>query len=177
LAEDLGGRVKLFRQHRDTRFSRDKSPYKTTTYGVIADRAAGEASLYAQLSSGGLFAGTGYYQLAADQLVRFREAILDDDAGPELERILDTVRTAGLETWGASLKTAPRGFPRDHPRITLLRHKLLIAGRRLEPCGRSGLTRDATLQFTRDTWAACTPMTAWLDRHVGVSELPPPARR
>jgi uncharacterized protein (TIGR02453 family) len=177
LAGELGGWVKVFRQHRDVRFSADKSPYKTTTYGVIADRPDGEASLYAQLSSGGLFAGTGYYQLAADQLSRFREAILNDHTGPELERILDTVRDAGLETWGEALKTAPRGFPRDHPRITLLRHKLLIAGRRLEPRSRSGLPRDTTLAFTRDTWAACTPMTAWLDEHVGVSQLPPPARR
>jgi uncharacterized protein (TIGR02453 family) len=165
LTDELGGRVKLFRQHRDTRFSRDKSPYKTTTYGVITDRPDGEASLYAQLSSGGLFAGTGYYQLATDQL------------GPELEHILDTVRTAGLESWGEALKTAPRGFPRDHPRATLLRHKMLIAGRRLKPRARSGLPRDTTLTFTRDTWAACTPMTTWLDQHVGVSELPPPPRR
>ncbi len=116
LADELGGRVKLFRQHRDTRFSRDKSPCKTTTYGVIANRPDGEASLYAQLSSGGLFAGTGYYQLAADQLARFREAVLDDEAGPELERILDAVRAAGLETWGEALKTAPRGFPRPPAR-------------------------------------------------------------
>jgi uncharacterized protein (TIGR02453 family) len=137
LADGLGGRVKLFRQHRDTRFSRDKSPYKTTTYGVIADRPDGEASLYAQLSSGGLFAGTGYHQLAADQLARFREAVADDESGPVLERILDAVHAADLESWGETLKTAPRGFPRDHPRVTLLRHKLLIAGRRLEPRGRS----------------------------------------
>jgi uncharacterized protein (TIGR02453 family) len=177
LADELGGRVKLFRQHRDTRFSRDKSPYKTTTYGVIADRADGEASLYAQLSSAGLFAGTGYYQLAADQLARFREAVADDESGPDLERILDAVRAAGLETWGEALKTAPRGFRRDHPRVTLLRHKFLIAGRREQPRARSGLARDATLQFTRETWAACMPMTKWLDKHVGVSELPPPARR
>lgn len=177
LADELGGRVKLFRQHRDTRFSHDKSPYKTTTYGVIADRPDGEASLYAQLASGGLFAGTGYYQLATDQLTRFRAAILDDDAGPELERILNAIRAAGLETWGEALKTAPRGFPRDHPRATLLRHKLLIAGRRLTPRGRSGLSRDAALTFTRDTWATCTPMTAWLDGHVGVSALPPKPRR
>jgi uncharacterized protein (TIGR02453 family) len=177
LADELGGRVKLFRQHRDTRFSRDKSPYKTTTYGVIADRPDGEASLYAQLSSGGLFAGTGYYQMAADQLARFREAVADDDSGPALERILADVGAAGLERWGESLKTAPRGYPRDHPRVALLRHKLLIAGRRLEPRGRSGLARDAVLTFTRDTWAACMPMTAWLDEHVGVSQLPPPTRR
>lgn len=177
LADELGGRVKLFRQHRDTRFSRDKSPYKTTTYGVIADRPDGEASLYAQLSAGGLFAGTGYYQLAADQLARFREAVADDDSGPALEHILSDVYAAGLESWGESLKTAPRGYARDHPRVTLLRHKMLIAGRRLEPRGRSGLARDAVLDFTRETWAACTPMTTWLDEHVGVSELPPAPRR
>jgi uncharacterized protein (TIGR02453 family) len=169
LADELDGRVKLFRQHRDTRFSRDKSPYKTTTYGVIADRPDGEASLYAQLSAEGLFAGTGYYQLAADQLARFRAAIADDTTGPELERALDAVHAAGLETWGEALKTAPRGYPRDHPRATLLRHKLLK--------GRSGLSREATLTFTRDTWASCTPMTAWLDEHVGVSTLPPPTSR
>jgi uncharacterized protein (TIGR02453 family) len=177
LADALGGRVKLFRQHRDTRFSRDKSPYKTTTYGVIADRPEGEASLYAQLSADGLFAGTGYYQLAADQLARFRAAVGDDETGPALERILDAVHAAGLESWGETLKTAPRGFPRDHPRAKLLRHKLLIAGRRLEPRGRAGLGRDAALDFTRDTWATCGPMTAWLDEHVGVSELPPAPRR
>jgi uncharacterized protein (TIGR02453 family) len=177
LADELGGRVKLFRQHRDTRFSRDKSPYKTTTYGVIADRPDGEASLYAQLSSGGLFAGTGYYQLATDQLARFRAAVAGDATGPALERALEAVRAAGLETWGEALKTAPRGYPRDHPRATLLRHKMLIAGRRLEPRGRGGLARDATLAFTRDTWAACGPMTTWLDEHVGVSTLPPVPRR
>src|SRR3954453_15762878 len=78
LADERGGRVKLFRQHRDTRFSADKSPYKTTTYGVIADRPDSRAALYLQLSATGLFAGTGYYQLAADQLTRLRDAIVDD---------------------------------------------------------------------------------------------------
>jgi len=178
LADELGGRVKLFRQHRDTRFSADKSPYKTTTYGVIADRPDGsEASLYAQLSAGGLFAGTGYYVLASDQLARFRAGVLDDDAGPELERALAAVRAAGLETWGEALKTAPRGFPRDHPRVVLLRHKLLIAGRRLAPRGRGGLSREASLSFLRETWSACAPMVAWLDERVGASELPPAPSR
>lgn len=75
LAGELGGRVKLFRQHRDVRFSADKSPYKTTTYGLILDRPGGLASLYAQLSATGFFAGTGYHLLASDQLDRFRAAI------------------------------------------------------------------------------------------------------
>ena len=49
LADDLGGEVKVFRQHRDMRFSADKSPYKTRTYGVIRDRPDGAPSLYAQV--------------------------------------------------------------------------------------------------------------------------------
>jgi uncharacterized protein (TIGR02453 family) len=66
LADDLGGDVKLFRQHRDLRFSADKSPYKTRTYGLIHDRPENRPTLYAQISATGLFAGSGYYRLAAD---------------------------------------------------------------------------------------------------------------
>ena len=127
LADELGGRVRLFRQHRDVRFSADKSPYKTTTYGLIVDRPDRHAALYAQLSAAGLFAGTGYHALAADQLARLRESVVDDAAGSELERAVAGVEAAGVETFGEALKTAPRGYPRDHPRVRLLRHKSLIA--------------------------------------------------
>ena len=175
LAGELGGRVKLFRQHRDTRFSHDKSPYKTVTYGVIADRPDNLASLYLQLGAGGLFAGTGFYVMAADQLTRFRDAVAADETGDALARIVDEVDAAGVETWGSALKTAPRGYPRDHPRAELLRHKSLIAGRRLAPDG--GIARDAALDFSRQTWAACGPMNAWLDAHVGASTVPPAPSR
>jgi uncharacterized protein (TIGR02453 family) len=178
LADALGGgRVKLFRQHRDTRFSQDKSPYKTQTYGVIADRPASRASLYLQLSREGLFAGTGYYVLAADQLARFREAVLDDAAGGALARVVDGVHAAGIQTWGEALKTAPRGYPRDHPRAALLRHKSLIAGRRQAPGADGAIAREAALGFARETWAGCAPLNAWLDEHVGASTLPPPSSR
>jgi uncharacterized protein (TIGR02453 family) len=173
LADELGGEVKLFRQHRDTRFSADKSPYKTTTYGLIVDHPGSLAPLYAQLSAIGLFAGTGYYNLAADQLARFRDAAADDGTGPELERAIADAHAAGVETFGEALKTAPRGYPRDHPRVWLLRHKSLIAGARLAP-GRAGagITRVAALDHARATWAACAPLNAWLDANVGGSTLP-----
>ena len=175
LADESGGRVKLFRQHRDTRFSSDKSPYKTTTYGVIADRPDSRAALYLQLSATGLFAGTGYYQLAADQLTRLRDAIVDDATGPALERVVAGVHEAGVETFGEALKTAPRGYPRDHPRVGLLRHKSLIAGSR-RARGPRGIPRAQALQHARATWAACAPLNAWLDAHVGDSSLPPSTR-
>jgi uncharacterized protein (TIGR02453 family) len=178
LAGELGGRVKLFRQHRDVRFSADKAPYKTRTYGVIADRPDRRGALYAQLSAGGLFAGSGYHVLAADQLARMREAIVDDAAGAALESAVEHAHAAGVETYGEALKTAPRGYPRDHARVHLLRHKALFGGRRLD-AGPEGITRDAALAHARGTWAACAPLDAWLDEHVGPSAETPvtPARR
>ncbi len=175
LAADVDGDVRLFRQHRDTRFSPDKSPYKTRTYGVIMPGSGTEAGLYAELSREGLFAGTGYYELAPDQLARFREAVASEEAGPVLEEAMAAVRQAGVETYGEALKTAPRGYPRDHPRVGLLRHKSLVAGRRLKP-GRSGIAAGDALEHARSTWAACAPLTEWLDAHVGPSAIPPEER-
>ena len=82
LAAELGGEVKVFRQHRDVRFSPDKSPYKTRTYGVVF---AAPAPLYAQVDREGMFAGTGYHMLDSAQLERFRAAAADDTTGPALE--------------------------------------------------------------------------------------------
>jgi uncharacterized protein (TIGR02453 family) len=174
LAGELGGTVRMFRQHRDVRFSADKSPYKTTTYGLIVDRPGG--SLYAQLSARGLYAGAGYHMMASDQLDRFRRAIVDDAAGRELERLVAATHDAGIETFGETLKTAPRGYPRDHPRVELLRHKALGAGRRLSP-GVRGIGRAAALDHARTTWAGCAGLTAWLGAHVGPSDAPPRGRR
>jgi uncharacterized protein (TIGR02453 family) len=176
LADELGGEVKVFRQHRDIRFSADKSPYKTRTYGVIHDRPGAAPTVYAQVSATGLYAASGYYMLASDQLERFRAAIADDATGPVLEQAVAAAQAAGIETYGETLKTAPRGYPRDHPRIGLLRHKSLIGGARLAPRAR-GIARKAALDHLRGTWAACEPLCAWLDAHVGPSELPPPDDR
>jgi uncharacterized protein (TIGR02453 family) len=168
LADDLGGRVKMFRQNRDIRFSHDKSPYKITTYGLISGRPESLAALYAQLSSAGLFAGTGYYTLEPDQLTRFRDAVVDESTGPQLEDAVARVRAAGIETFAEALKTAPRGYPRDHPRAELLRHKSLVAGARRR-AGANGISRRAALDHVRTTWDACAPLNAWLDAHVGAS--------
>jgi uncharacterized protein (TIGR02453 family) len=165
LCDEYGGRVKMFRQHRDVRFSRDKSPYKTTTYGVIADRPSSPAALYAQLSAGGLFVGTGYYMLDGGQLARFRDAVIADAS---IAGIVDDVRAAGVEVFGSALKTAPRGLPKDHPRVELLRHKSLVAGARLEP-GARGISRSTAQRHARRVWGVCEPMNAWLDEHVGTS--------
>src|SRR5439155_5483209 len=127
LADEYDGRVKIFRQHRDVRFSRDKSPYKTTTYGLILERPGSEAALYAQLSAMGFFAGTGYHVLEPDQLERFRDAIAADESGPALERAVAAAHAAGVGTVGVAVQVVPRGYPKDHARIALLRHRSLVA--------------------------------------------------
>jgi uncharacterized protein (TIGR02453 family) len=165
------GPVKVFRQHRDLRFSRDRTPYKTRTYCVLAGDPASAAGLYAELSARGLYAGTGYHQLARDQLERFRDAVADERTGPALAAAVEETRGAGLEVAGATLRTAPRGYPRDHPRIALLRHTALIAGARLR--GEGGIARDAALGHVAGTWRAAAPVVAWLDAHVGPSAVDP----
>jgi uncharacterized protein (TIGR02453 family) len=158
--------VHVFRQHRDVRFSADKSPYKTRTYGLV--HAAGEANaLYAEISARGVYAAAGYWRMASDQLERYRTAVLADDGGAALAAAVSAVEDAGLELAPPALKTAPRGMPRDHPRVALLRYKDLIAGCRMAP-GPALATREA-LDHVAVTWRAAHPLTAWLDEHVGAS--------
>jgi uncharacterized protein (TIGR02453 family) len=165
LSETFGGEVRVFRQHRDVRFSPDKAPYKTRTYGLLQGAPGAAGGLYAELSAGGLYAGTGYHQLAGESLERFRRAILDERAGPALAEEVAAAREVGLEVTGQTLRTAPRGYPREHPRIELLRHKALIAGRRLS--GTAGIGRQAALDHVAGTWRSAAPLNAWLDQHVG----------
>jgi uncharacterized protein (TIGR02453 family) len=165
LRAPFGGEVKLFRQQRNLRFARDRSaPYKTRTYGLLHGVHGPAAALYAELSARGLYAGTGYHQLEADQLERFRAAVVDDAAGAELAELVAAGRAGGLDVVGEVLRTAPRGFPRDHPRVSLLRHKALVAGRSLSGAG--GIGREEALEHVAATWRAAEPINAWLAEHV-----------
>lgn len=170
LSEKFGGQVKMFRQNRDVRFSPDKSPYKTNTYGVVYDSPIAPTGLYASISADGLVAGSGYYVMARDQLDRYRASVADGTHGPELVKLVGRAQKAGLEIWGESLSTAPRGYTKDHERIELLRRKRLTLGARLD--GGRGITRAEGMRFVSRIWRAAAPVASWLDEHVGASELP-----
>ena len=173
LSETFGGEVRLFRQQRNLRFApAGTPPYKTRTYGLLHGVDGPAAGLYAQVSAQGLYAGTGYHQLARDQLERFRAAVDDDRSGPRLADLVAAARADGLEVVGEALRTAPRGYPRDHPRAELLRHKALVAGRSLPGAG--GIGRDEALEHVARTWRAAEPLNAWLDEHVAASTMQRP---
>ena len=172
LADDVRdevGELHLFRPYRDVRFSKDKAPYKTAA--GAAGELEGGSTVYVQVSATGLFVGSGLYRLATDQLERFRAAVADDRTGPQLEAVVDSLRRAGFDIGGSALKVAPRGFPRDHPRVALLRHKGVTAGRTFAPA--KWLSTAKAKDRVLDTWRAASPLHGWLDRHVGPSRLPP----
>jgi uncharacterized protein (TIGR02453 family) len=155
------GETKIYRPYRDLRFSRDKSPYKTAI-----GAHAGEG--YLQLSAAGLAAGRGMYGMAADQLARYREAVAAEARGAALVAVVASLRRQEIEVHGRdSLKTAPRGYPPDHPRIDLLRHKGLIAWR--EWPVESWLGTAAAKKVIADFLIAARPLHDWLAEYVGPS--------
>lgn len=156
------GPGKIFRPYRDVRFSKDKSPYKTHLGAWLA------AGGYVQLSAEGLAAGSGMYQMAPDQLDRYRRAVADERTGGELTDVLAVIEKAGIGVHGHdSLKTAPRGYPKDHPRVDLLRHKGLTTWQEWPPAAWLGTA--ATQKRIVDFLRRSRPLRQWLDTHVGPS--------
>src|SRR5664279_1725876 len=160
---DEFGDAKIFRPNRDIRFSPDKTPYKTQIGATLAGHG------YVQVSADGLAVASGTYAFASDQLARYRRAAALDLSGEALARIVDTARAAGLTiTAASSLTTAPRGFPKDHPRIELLRMKGLVTWKQwpVEPWLATASAKDKVVEVLR----ASTPLVQWLEVHVGASE-------
>jgi uncharacterized protein (TIGR02453 family) len=154
------GSAKLFRPYRDVRFSKDKTPYKTHQ-GVWF----GEASTYLHIGAAGLFLGGGYWNMSSDQLGRYRRAVADDVAGPALDRAVSATTRKGFEIGGETLTRVPSGFPKDHERAELLRHKTLTA-RRDVGCPPWLSTPKARTEIAK-AWRAMAPLTDWLRTHVG----------
>jgi uncharacterized protein (TIGR02453 family) len=158
------GPGKIFRPHRDVRFSGDKSPYKTHCGAVLADHG-GHAGGYVQLSAEGLLVAGGYYSTGSDQVDRYRRAVAGDIPGSRLARILAKLEKDGYRVAGHTLKTSPRGDPRDHPRAHLLRHRSLYASRAWKP--EPWLHTPDALAEVRTAWRAFRPLNAWLADNVG----------
>ena len=164
------GEGKIFRPFRDVRFSADKSPYKTAIGATLARGG------YVQFSADGLGSGCGMYTMAADQLDRYRRAVLDDRTGKPIAKAVEALRRARIEvTAHDALKTAPRGYPKDHPRADLLRLKGLITWK--EWPGGVWLAKRSSKDRVVDLLRQSAPLNDWLGKHVGESELPQDPRR
>ena len=162
----------IFRPHRDVRFAKDKSPYKTHI-GAVGELEGGSI-VYVQLSSRGLMAARGYYMMASDQLERYRAAVADERTGPLLEAAIAEVtkkRVTVSHGGGEPLKTAPRGYPRDHPRIRLLQWKGVIGARDFG--APAWIYGPSAIAKVTQMWKSVAPLSHWLDGNVGPSMLMP----
>jgi uncharacterized protein (TIGR02453 family) len=160
------GPGKIFRPYRDVRFSKDKSPYKTHLGAWLAGGG------YLQLSADGLAGGCGMYQMAPDQLDRYRRAVAGEPTGQELTGLIEVIEKAGVGVYGhGSLKTVPRGYAKDHPRVDLLRHKGLTTWQEWPPAAWLGTAaaKKRVVDFLRRS----RPLRQWLDAHVGPSTAAP----
>ena len=158
------GAGKVFRPYRDVRFSKEKTPYNSNIAATM------EKGGYVSLSADAFSVGTGYYMMAKDQLASYRAAIDDDKTGRQLERTVTKLTDGGIQvTAHDTLKTAPRGYPKDHPRIELLRMKGCIAWREWDIGAwlDTSEPKDRIVEFL----GAAKPLVTWLDRNVGPTEL------
>lgn len=166
-ADPRGNGGSLFRIYRDTRFSKDKSPYKTYT-GIQFRHEAGKDAhapgFYLHLNPGELFMGCGSWRPDGPTLKKIREALAEDGAGWK-KAIRGKRFTDQFDLWGDSLVRAPKGYDPDHPMIEDLRRKDFIAGAKLTQ-------REVTSPDFMKTFAqlcrASAPFQRWLCSAVGV---------
>ena len=167
------GPFHMFRPYNDVRFSKNKPPYKTQqgAYG----ESEGGAGHYVQFSAEGLMVGAGYYAMAKDQLRRFRNAIVADATGEEIAGLVADATRRGYEIGSiGELKTAPRGYDRDHPRIELIRRKGMMLSKDFG--APKWLHSKQAVRRVRECWDGAGEVCAWLDAHVGPSTEPPDDR-
>lgn len=159
----VGGSI--FRIHRDTRFSKDKTPYKTACAARMWDARGpakdATAGFYVHVEAGAVYLGAGVYQFADDQLARYRAALGDAKVLKLLRKALADAK--GLEPGGRTLKRPPRGFDADHPAGELLLHKGLYAGRDLDA---ASMRSASAIGLALREYGKVFALHAWLMEHV-----------
>jgi uncharacterized protein (TIGR02453 family) len=157
------GPAKVFRPYRDVRFAKDKTPYKTHQGAFVACGPA--TGWYVEVAAPGVRVGAGFYEASGERLAAIRSAIADERTGGELVGILGTLQQQGWTLGGEALKTSPRGYDADHPRIDLLRHKSMTLGRSygFDPV----IHTAGLLDRVREDWRAVTAFVDWVAAHAG----------
>ena len=162
---------KMFRIHRDVRFSKDKTPYKTHAAGLLRLTAkkpteGGCSALYLHLGVDDEWVGGGTYYFDDKQLVRWRKLVASDKTGPEIAKLIARLRKAGYDVGGEDdYKKVPKGFSPDHPRAELLKMRGLAAG---FPAIPRGLVHQAKFaDWLVQHGKAIAPLVTWMYKSLG----------
>lgn len=153
----------VYRINRDTRFSDDKTPYKTWIGCLFWDRrfARNEGpALYLGMDSTGITMGGGIWRFESLQRAIFRERVTTDPSERSFGIAIQASKRSGFELMGKELKKVPQGFDPDHPHVEYLKHNGLYASKELDMPKSFG-----TARFARDLarlFEPCAPITGWL---------------
>lgn len=159
-------RTSLYRIHRDTRFSKDKSPYKTHVAAAFPVRGVEKhegAGFYFHIAPTEVFVGGGIYRPLPDDLFAVRRHIAEKHS--TLESIIGEGRFSrmfgGLQ--GEQLTRIPRGFPPDHPAADYLRYKQFLAARQIAP---EQATSSGFVDVLARTFQTLHPLIAFLNEPI-----------
>lgn len=159
------GEPKVMRIHRDVRFAKDKTPYKTHIGAVItvAGKKVGEggtAAMYVHLGPEEEFVGAGTYFFDGPQLAKWRKTVAGKE-GAALLKLVTKLRKAGYEVGGHDdYKKVPKPYAPDHPHAELLKWKGLTAGPGELP--RGILHRPELADWLVGHGKALAPLVTWL---------------
>ena len=164
------GKPKLFRIYRDTRFSKDKSPYKTHVAGSLPlswkkPVEGGGSAIYFHVGTDEEWVGCGTYFFDDKQLAKWRKLVAADKSGKEIAGIVGKLRKAGYRAGGhEDYKKVPKPYPADHPRAEFLKMRGLTAGFPEMP---RGMLHDKKLaDWLVKHMRATAPMVSWLYRNL-----------
>jgi uncharacterized protein (TIGR02453 family) len=160
----------LFRIHRDTRFSKDKTPYKTHSgmqFRHVATKDDVHApGFYLHIEPGECWAGIGLWQPATADALKIRQAIVDDPTGWKkaayAKRFTDTFELSD----GNKLQRPPKGFDPEHSFIEDLKRRDFTAAARLS---QKQVTSEDFLDDYTTMCKTASPFLAFLSKAIGIS--------
>jgi uncharacterized protein (TIGR02453 family) len=157
----------IFRLHRDVRFSKDKSPYKTNL-GILfweGERKKMECSgFYFHIEPGYCFFGAGIYMFTNDLLKKYRNIIYNPDKAKELDSILKKLKKKGYGFGGKTYKKVPKGFDPEYPFSDyLLYNGFYTYADNIDP---KTLQKENPVKFTFKKFNEMLPIHQWLVKNI-----------
>jgi uncharacterized protein (TIGR02453 family) len=162
----VGGSI--MRVARDTRFSKDKTPYKSHLDMMFWEGSGASKespSFFMRIGARTLGIGAGLHSFAREQLERYRQEVAEEASGAALRDAIRAVSARGFELNEPHYKRVPQGFAARHPNGTLLRHAGLYAWRS-DPVPEA-LFGPGAVDYCRQLFVALRPIQAWLVQAVG----------
>lgn len=152
----------IFRINRDIRFSKDKTPYKDhlDLWFWEGERKTAVSGFFLRIAADSVGIGVGAHGFKNEQLTAYRDAVVDEAAGADLQTVVNTVGAAGLEVKSTHYKRVPNGYSGDEFQETMLRHNALWTS--VEVAHPDAMGGPEFVDWCVETWLPMEPVHRWL---------------